>query len=196
MDEIKIEPKKKKDRPYYFKKGNPGGPGRPKNKSLYETLRENLNKKMKLQGGKEITKMEAVIKVLVNEALKGESWAHTIIWDRIEGRVPTPITGAKGEPLIPRQTIDLSGWDDEMLVKFLTYLEKKRIDDAKNIQENNLPQTPNENQIVPSSNINPTIDTSSETETIESEEVEVIETEPVNPMESEIIEKKENNGLD
>ena len=108
--------------------------GRPRGMSLNDHLQRAIEELGGKIGGKDMTHKELIVRVLIAKAEKGEPWAHHIIWERIEGPVPTQITGAKGAPLIPNQHLDLSGWSDEMLMKFIDYLEKKRISEARAIE--------------------------------------------------------------
>ena len=73
---------KTNDKPWLFKKGNSGGPGRPKGKSLKEYSREML------AGMTEEERLEFM------EGLPKET-----IWKMAEGNPPTVIAGDKDNPL-------------------------------------------------------------------------------------------------
>ena len=65
--------------------------GNPKGRSLNNFLQIAVEGFLKTSEGERITYKEALVRVLLRKALAGESWAHNLIWDRIEGRVPLPL---------------------------------------------------------------------------------------------------------
>lgn len=86
-----------------FKKGNPGGPGRPRDpvKGIGQALRSLLDKGMEVDG-KIVNLPEALARRAITQALRGKDirWWIAVI-ERVEGRVParTELTGKDGEPL-------------------------------------------------------------------------------------------------
>lgn len=43
---------------------------------------------------------------LVSQALKGEAWAIREVYERLDGKVPTSVTGEDGGPVIIKMTAD------------------------------------------------------------------------------------------
>jgi len=69
-----------------FKKGNPGGPGRPrKDKCIPDLLRRIGEEKADLDDV-DYTNLEAVMRVVYELALDGTQWAVNFIADRTEGK--------------------------------------------------------------------------------------------------------------
>lgn len=74
-----------------FQKGKSGNPtGRPKGLSLAKILQDVLNEK---PGASVSTYRELVVRKLVVEAIKGDMKAQAIIWDRLEGKIPSASVG-------------------------------------------------------------------------------------------------------
>lgn len=75
-----------------FKPGHPGGPGRPKGSvSLTTKLRQQLGQEAKFKDrepGHGITYADILAKKVVDMALAGDARMITLIYDRIDGKVP------------------------------------------------------------------------------------------------------------
>ena len=70
-----------------FKLGHPGGPGRPKgSKSVPDTLRRILDEVTKDETGSPTTKLELIMRRVVDQALAGDHWAITWSIERTEGK--------------------------------------------------------------------------------------------------------------
>ncbi len=74
--------------------GNPGG--RPKNQSLTAVLRELLEQ---IPKGDTAKLKERIVKALLDKALRGDTRALDIIFDRSDGKVTLPIGGDKENPI-------------------------------------------------------------------------------------------------
>ncbi len=74
----------------------PGNPGRPKG-TITSRLAELLESELPGQDGK--TLADAVARVVVQEAVKGNAKFVQMLMDRVEGKVPDRIAGPKGEPI-------------------------------------------------------------------------------------------------
>lgn len=90
------------------------GPGRPKGSvSLLGELKKQLD---------EGETAQMLIKAMILQAARGNGAAMKLVWDRIEGPVPTEITGADGSPLFPSTDLaklskeELKAWH-ELAVK-------------------------------------------------------------------------------
>lgn len=87
---------------FRWTKGKSGNPsGRPPLKAvLSDALRDRLAEQV--PGDKRgRTYAQKIAARLVEAALRGSVSAAALIADRCEGRAPQPLTGARGEPLIP-----------------------------------------------------------------------------------------------
>ena len=90
-------------------KGQSGNPkGRPKKEhTLTSLLKDELKKAPKLtdKGGKKNTKTweqllaEALPAAAYKALLKGDMRPYTLILERVEGKVPQPLTGKEGGPI-------------------------------------------------------------------------------------------------
>jgi len=82
--------------PYRWKSGQSGNPGgRPKKKPLTEELELILAE----TGKDNKTYARKLVKAAVDRAIKRSDFALAQVWDRIEGKVPSPVTGANGGPV-------------------------------------------------------------------------------------------------
>jgi Family of unknown function (DUF5681) len=82
--------------PYRWKRGESGNPGgRPKRKPLTEELERILAE----TGEDNKTYARKLIKAAVDRAIKRSDFALAQVWDRIEGKVPSSVTGANGGPV-------------------------------------------------------------------------------------------------
>ena len=74
-----------------FKKGNPGGPGRPK-KTITEFIEKNLEDEIEVHGPDgnlvRVKVKEALAKAFLKHAMKGKYLYAKEVMDRIEGKVP------------------------------------------------------------------------------------------------------------
>ena len=102
-----------------WKPGESGNPkGRPANIFyLSEVLRNEINKpcppllRKKLSvimpEGEVLTIGQAVVASTLMNMMKGNPTAITTIWDRLEGKVPQPITGSEGGAIPVKFTLEL-----------------------------------------------------------------------------------------
>lgn len=68
-----------------FKKGHPGGPGRPKKELSIPTILREIGDEPISPDDKK-TKLRAVLERVFVEAMSGEAWATNFIADRTEGK--------------------------------------------------------------------------------------------------------------
>jgi hypothetical protein len=62
---------------------------------------------------------QTIIQALLRAAASGNTKAIEIVLDRTEGKVPQPLTGQDGEPLIPKTDVDYSKLSDEVLTAII-----------------------------------------------------------------------------
>ena len=78
----------------------------PATKPMRDALLKSLNREAKR--GKPTKRLQAIVDKLVELAMKGDFYAIQEIFDRVDGRVPQPVTDQKGKGSaalqIPRQT--------------------------------------------------------------------------------------------
>jgi hypothetical protein len=73
---------------------------RKRNRMLTDALKRELT-----QNPEDVTK---IARKLIESAIAGESWAQTLIHDRIDGKVPQPLVGDDDEaPISVKGVIDL-----------------------------------------------------------------------------------------
>ena len=72
-----------------FKKGNPGGPGRPRNSETVTGLIREASKA--IAEGDTRTKEQIVADTLLRKAMEGEQWAVLAFLDRMDGKVTQTI---------------------------------------------------------------------------------------------------------
>ena len=105
-----------------FGKGNPGGPGRPKDNWL--ELRIILKNKLKEQvfdeSGKIRTRAEQLIEILLKKALDGDTSAIKEIFDRIEKR--------------PRPSFDLAPQDEKVYKVMVEIVRSDENDKVKSFE--------------------------------------------------------------
>ena len=86
---------------------NPGG--RPKNQSLTAVLRELLEQ---IPKGDTAKLKERIVKALLDKALRGDTRALDIIFDRTDGKVTLPIGGDRENPIYTITVSSLEGKKD------------------------------------------------------------------------------------
>lgn len=92
-----------------FKKGDPGGPGRPKGHTLSDEIRKVLERKEPRSGKLyKILFAEALVKLAVG----GDSRAAALVLERSDGKVPLAIEGGELPVLFTLATDDGSNQDD------------------------------------------------------------------------------------
>ena len=78
----------------------------PATKPMRDALLKSLNREAKR--GKPTKRLQAIVDKLVELAMKGDFYAIQEIFDRVDGRVPQPVTDQKGKGSaalpIPRRT--------------------------------------------------------------------------------------------
>jgi hypothetical protein len=78
----------------------------PATKPMRDALLKSLNREAKR--GKPTKRLQAIVDKLVELAMKGDFYAIQEIFDRVDGRVPQPVTDEKGKGSaalqIPRRT--------------------------------------------------------------------------------------------
>ena len=78
----------------------------PATKPMHDALLKSLNREAKR--GKPTKRLQAIVDKLVELAMKGDFYAIQEIFDRVDGRVPQPVTDEKGKGSaalpIPRRT--------------------------------------------------------------------------------------------
>lgn len=109
------------DKPWLFKKGNPGGPGNP-----YVQKQALLRKALIEAVGTD--DMQDIIKSLIANAKAGDVMSAKEVFDRVIGKATQPleITGKDGEPISTR-SIDLTVLtvtELEMLLKLQQKIER------------------------------------------------------------------------
>ena len=83
-----------------FKPGWKGGPGRPKgSKSVPDTLRRILDEFTEDDTGSKVTKREAILRRVVDEALAGDHWASDWVVCRTEGKAVETLRTIEAEPI-------------------------------------------------------------------------------------------------
>jgi len=90
---------------HQFKVGNPGGPGRPKGKSLTARIEEALASPSR-EPGKD--RGQIIAEVLVHEAEIGNMKAIEMILDRVDGKVSEKIMS---DPALERPRLTIPGLD-------------------------------------------------------------------------------------
>ena len=96
-----------------FKKGDPGGPGRPKgSKNTATVINQYLKSRRKGRNpitGKEcrMSVRQQIVLAQIGQALSGNTKAFQAIIDRAEGKITETIqhSGVDGTPLVPPQII-------------------------------------------------------------------------------------------
>ena len=67
----------------------------PATKPMRDALLKSLNREAKR--GKPTKRLQAIVDKLVDLAMKGDFYAIQEIFDRVDGRVPQPVTDEKGK---------------------------------------------------------------------------------------------------
>jgi hypothetical protein len=89
-----------------FKKGNPGGPGRPKKEVCIPDILRKIGQEEIGPEDKRI-KLEAWLQKVYLLAIEGESWASNFIADRTEGKaVQQIVSEVDNRILVEREIVD------------------------------------------------------------------------------------------
>ena len=99
---------------------NPNGRNGSEEKRLTTLLRKEIKRIAPLtQGGKPCTKTweELIVEATMRLAIKGNPKALQTVWERLEGRMPLPVTGGDGEPLFPSVSEKTDGELDTLIAQ-------------------------------------------------------------------------------
>jgi Family of unknown function (DUF5681) len=77
---------------------NPSGGPKP-DKLMRDALALELHQEIKLSTGEKIKKLRLVARSLVDNAIEGDTTAIKEVFDRIDGKMPTPHAGDKDNPI-------------------------------------------------------------------------------------------------
>ena len=99
-------------KPYRFRPGSPGGPGRPPGivrQEIEQVLAEKFPKDPQKR-----TKLRLAVEALVRQAMKGSVPAFVALADRVDGKPSQAVTGEGGGPMRVHVTIErIGGGEDE-----------------------------------------------------------------------------------
>ena len=121
---------------HQFKKSHSGNPkGRKKNsKNTLEILKNELNQKVSLtENGKEVvlTKRQAMLKHMVNKAVKGEMKAMMFVYSQL---LTIDVSEKERKEIMD----DLSKNDEDILKRYLyENIQAEKLDRGENARENN-----------------------------------------------------------
>ena len=120
-------------------KRSPGRPvGKGLNFHLQQAIEEYAGPEMAAEVGPKFENVRAknkelIIEVLIREAIRGQAWAHHIIWDRIEGPLKRD-DGAGRIPADGNMSNIFAGWSEGKLEEVIKFLTARRLQEARVIE--------------------------------------------------------------